>query len=148
MGKVANFYSDKVLDQKDHFSVTTPIQAQSSLSRVLKLQECPDWFNGSLAELQNHVLSGASTLHPKLNFNVSVPIDKLLMTTASTITNDQVKVFASSIKKELEERLLRAQEALVLLERLESTGLSAEEFSALNKYIKQEIVYTLSDCSS
>jgi hypothetical protein len=79
IGTIAGKPSDKLLDKKEHFPVTTETQARSSLTRVMQLKTAPVWYRGSLEELQNDVYQGAIAAHPAcVNTNVQISIDKVI----------------------------------------------------------------------
>lgn len=71
-GSLAGYSSDRLLDKKDHFSVITETQAQSSMARVMKLQEIPSWYNGSLPQLRLDVHAGIIKMHPDIQLSVKV----------------------------------------------------------------------------
>lgn len=77
-GTLANRQCAKLLDNKDHFPVTTPTQAQSSMVRVLQLTEVPNWYNGTLAELRQEVYDGVTSTHPDIQFNVRIPVNQVV----------------------------------------------------------------------
>ena len=71
-GSIAGFASDRLLDKKEHFSVFTQTQAQSSMARVMQLSEIPSWYNGTLVELRQEVYAGINKVHPGIDLNVKV----------------------------------------------------------------------------
>lgn len=71
-GTIAGQASTKLLDSKHHFPVITSTQAQSSMSRVLRLADCPVWYNGTLAELQKEVHDGIAKLHPDMQLTIAL----------------------------------------------------------------------------
>lgn len=75
-GTIAGRRSEKLLDTKDHFPVMTQTQAQSSMTRVLQLDEVPGWYRGTIAELRQEVYTGIKSIHPDIEFNVRVPMDQ------------------------------------------------------------------------
>lgn len=77
-GTIANRASDRLLDRKDHFPVTTEVQARSSMVRVLQLTEVPDWYNGTIAELRKEIYDNILSFHPDLKLNVNVPVEQTI----------------------------------------------------------------------
>lgn len=75
-GTIAGRRSEKLLDTKDHFPVMTQVQAQSSMTRVLQLDESPGWYRGTIAELRQEVYDGIKNIHPDIEFNVRVPMEQ------------------------------------------------------------------------
>lgn len=90
-GTVAGLISELVLDQRDHFPVTKQDQAVSSANRVLKIETAPDWFSGSVEELQTLVLSSVAAHHPTLRINTAVDVKTVYAALAEELTKDKVK---------------------------------------------------------
>ena len=181
-GTIANRYSDRLLDKKDHFPVITETQSQSSMARVLQLTSVPDWYNGTLAQIRQDVYNGILALHPNIQLNVRVPVEQAValsdgqtnpetskqsikdpedtrkkdlvpQVARPTLTSAQLveatkaeatrKSFAGQIMKILDSQLQHMQDAKSLVERLLSSGLSAEEFDKLATFIQQDVLSEL-----
>lgn len=77
-GTVAGITSEKVIDGKDHFPISTENAAKSAVHRVSRLNQSPDWFMGTVAELAELVGRGVSDKHPTLNVSVAMQFDRVL----------------------------------------------------------------------
>jgi len=58
--------SKKVKDKKDHFPINTVARARNALARVNQFKEVPDWYDGSLKELVNAVVSAVKKKYPSI----------------------------------------------------------------------------------
>jgi hypothetical protein len=95
VGSIASRQSDRLLDTKDHFPVFSQVQAQSSMARVMQLNESPSWYNGSIAELRQEVYNGIMNLHPEIELNIRVPVEQ---TTALSDGEEASKTTQQSIE--------------------------------------------------
>ena len=79
VGLLACLQSERLLDNKEHFSVTTIEQVKSSLSRVFALTTVPTWYKGTLNELRTDVFQGAIKAHPNIQetLTVSIPLTQV-----------------------------------------------------------------------
>jgi len=75
-GTVAGRPSERVLDKKEHFPVITETQAQSSMARVMQLDESPGWYAGEVRELRQEVYEGIMSIHPDIELNVRVSAEQ------------------------------------------------------------------------
>ena len=167
VGTIAGLPSDKLLDFKEHFPVTTVAQAQSSIARILQLTEVPSWYRGSLSDLRGEVRAGINKVHPNIELNVRVPIEQAVAISIKdpadccpsqvpgakrpTLTSAEIfvalkvdaskrKAFASQLTKMLDAQLASVQHAKEVCGRLLSDGITAEEFAELNLYIQNDIL--------
>jgi hypothetical protein len=58
--------SKKITDKKDHFPINTVARARNALARVNQFSEVPDWYDGSLKELVNAVVSAVKKKYPSI----------------------------------------------------------------------------------
>ena len=59
--------SKKVKDNKDHFPINTVARARNALARVHQYKgEVPSWYDGSLKELVNAVVSAVKKKYPSI----------------------------------------------------------------------------------
>jgi len=77
-GTIANRPSDRLLDAKDHFPAITQTQAQSSMARVMQLNEVPNWYSGTLNDLRLEVYHGIASIHEDIDLNVKVSAEEVL----------------------------------------------------------------------
>jgi hypothetical protein len=73
-GTIAGQKSTRILDQREHFPVTTEIQARSSMVRAMRMSAVPNWYNGTLDNLREEVWVGVLTKHPSLAQGLKVPV--------------------------------------------------------------------------
>lgn len=73
-GTIAGQKSPRILDQREHFPVTSEMQAQSSMIRAMQTPAVPNWYNGSLEDLRHDVWVGVLTKHPGLAQGLTVPV--------------------------------------------------------------------------
>jgi hypothetical protein len=57
---------NKVLDDSDHFPINTVSEAKKAISRSKKYTEVPKWYDGSLSDLINTVVSAVNSKFPDL----------------------------------------------------------------------------------
>lgn len=61
--------NSKVKDNKDHFPIDTINRARNALARVNQYDTSPDWYNGSLSELKNKVISAVHKKYPSIKIS-------------------------------------------------------------------------------
>ena len=77
-GSIADIPNDQVVDGGSHFTILTEDQAKSAVNRVVySLREAPDWFNGSLDELKETVISAVAAKYPKLQIKATVSVEDI-----------------------------------------------------------------------
>lgn len=73
-GTIAGRKSPRVVDQREHFPVTTEVQAQSSMIRAMQMNTVPVWYTGTLDNLREEVWVGVLSKHPALAQGLTVPV--------------------------------------------------------------------------
>jgi len=59
--------SPKVKDDKDHFPINDIDQARNALARVAQYDKAPDWYRGSLSQLQKKVRQTVKKEYPSID---------------------------------------------------------------------------------
>lgn len=59
----------KVKDGKDHFPIPDEAHARNALQRVNQYSEVPEWFDGSLEELKDKVVSAVKSKFPDIEID-------------------------------------------------------------------------------
>jgi len=59
--------SSKVKDNGDHFPINNVGQARNALQRVNQYTSTPKWYDGSLSELVDAVVSAVNSKFPSIN---------------------------------------------------------------------------------
>lgn len=57
----------KVKDEKDHFPINTAARARNALARSHQFSEAPEWWKGSLKDLQNAVARAVKKEYPSID---------------------------------------------------------------------------------
>ena len=77
VGTVAGKTSSLVNDRRDHFPITNEGEAHSAIKRIMSLRIVPDWFMGSLSDLQKLVHASVTEKYPKLQITVAMDLEKV-----------------------------------------------------------------------
>jgi hypothetical protein len=59
----------KVKDDKDHFPIDTIGRARNALARMNQFSSAPDWWSGTLKELQNAVVRAVKGKYPSIEIS-------------------------------------------------------------------------------
>lgn len=59
----------KVLDNKDHFPISSVEKARSALARVNQFKTVPTWYKGSLQSLVNTVVKAVKKAYPEIEIS-------------------------------------------------------------------------------
>lgn len=172
-GTIAGKVSIKLLDNREHFPITTEAQATSSLSRALKLSQVPYWYSGTLTELKQEVHAAIQEKHPSLVKTVALSdgqtpaeLKKGQIKNPADVTENKAapakrpsmaadifsqhaqdpesrKILANQLMDSIKKHQQLLNEASNVVERLGSSGLSAAEFEMLPVIIQEEVLRTV-----
>lgn len=89
-GSVGDIPTDLVIDGKPHYPIKNSNQACSAISRVMRLNQVPDWFTGNLEDLRDLVRSSVLQRYPNLSVSVAMTVEKALANLIGDEDNDGV----------------------------------------------------------
>jgi hypothetical protein len=169
-GTIAGKESPRLLDTREHFPVTTKVQAQSAISRSKQLADVPIWYRGDISELRDDVYQGAIAYHPELAIalsdgetpsettpkSVENPADirkndtkskRPTITTALLLSecedDDRRIAIAGNLMDNLEKQKKNLEIATKVASRLLKKGLTSDEFAGLISYYQEDILREL-----
>jgi hypothetical protein len=123
VGTVAGKSSEFILDQREHFPITSEGQAKSAIRRLGQMIYPPAWFAGSIDDLQKMVFMAVATRYP----TIQIPFETKLEQAMANLTVRKVTaVEAGTIKNPDETKTL-----VPGVPRPSLKATSAEEFAAL-----------------
>lgn len=169
-GTIAGKESPRLLDTRDHFPVTTKVQAESAISRSKQLGDVPIWYRGDMSQLRDDVYQGAIAYHPELAValsdgetpsettpkSVENPADvrkndtkskRPTITTALLVSeceDDERRIaIAGNLIENLEKQKEKLEIATKVASRLMKKGLTSNEFAGLVSYYQEDILREL-----
>ena len=162
------YESPKVKDNKDHFPINNIRQARNALARVAQYDSVPDWYDGTLEEVQKKVRQTVKKAYPTINVTENsemkvarkatkkiIALKKANKQLVKSSEEEKIKLLDSitKIEKEAAEKIAfyKANSVEIASRRDElgkyGTDLSDQDILDEKKYINAKLVKANASCT-
>lgn len=91
-GTLAGNPTERVIDGKDHFPISTEAQAQNAILRASRVYQAPDWFNGDANDLRQMIRTSVALKFPDLRVSAKITAEQLFDITEGGEFSEHVNV--------------------------------------------------------